>query len=348
MPNKQSHEAPDTRPATLTVVIPTLGRRCLINALRSLVDVEGFDGLLVLVCGAVADESVRADFLRLMAEHPNIANPPESLGLRSLHEKRNLGWRLARTELVAYLDDDVVVDRAWARRILEPFADPRVGIVSGPGLIPEQLGRTARLAGLALSSGATGYVADRYRRSEQAVREIKWSQIIGCNMALRRGLLEEVGGFNPFFEAGDEMFISYSICSRGYRIVFASEARVLHYPRASLKGFVRQIYGYGDTRIRLIRNKVAVEPTTLVPAFLVLSVAVLGVIAPFWSVARWLLVVELAVYLVGVAWVVGSIVARTRRGGDLLLLGLVPLMHAVYGAAEWKEVFCPRRRPLTA
>ena len=331
---------------SLTVAIPTLGRPCLMDALRSLAEVDGFTDLEVLVCGNVTSESVRIELTEFLKDHPNVINPPDSLALRSLHSKRNLGWQLARTELVAYLDDDVVLEREWARKIVEPFSDSGVGIVSGPGLIPDQLGLMARLAGLALSSGATGYVAERYKQNVSPVRPIKWSNIIGCNMAIRRCLLEEVGGFNPFFEAGDEMFISHAICKRGHRIVFASEARAYHYPRATLRGFIRQIYGYGDTRVRLIRNGVEVEAATLIPALLVLSVVVLTVTSLVLPQAGLLLGVELAVYMLGVAIVVGGIVVKTRRACDLLLLLLVPLMHAVYGFAEWKELFFPRRKPV--
>ena len=309
---------------SLTVAIPTLGRPCLMDALRSLAEVDGFTDLEVLVCGNVTSESVRIELTEYLKDHPNVINPPDSLALRSLHSKRNLGWQLARTELVAYLDDDVVLEREWARKIVEPFSDSGVGIVSGPGLIPDQLGLMARLAGLALSSGATGYVAERYKQNVSPVRPIKWSNIIGCNMAIRRCLLEEVGGFNPFFEAGDEMFISHAISKRGHRIVFASEARAYHYPRATLRGFIRQIYGYGDTRVRLIRNGVEVEAATLIPALLVLSVVVLTVTSLVLPQAGLLLGVELAVYMLGVAIVVGGIVVKTRRACDCSCCFLCP------------------------
>ena len=330
----------------LTVAIPTLGRPCLMQALNSLAVVDGFSDLEVLVCGSVNVEPVRSEFAKFLSCHLNVKNPPESLALRSLHSKRNLGWQLARTELVAYLDDDVVLEREWAQKILEPFADPNVGIVSGPGLIPDKLGLMARLAGLALSSGATGYVAERYKQNVTSVRPIKWSQIIGCNMAIRRHLLEEVGGFSPFFEAGDEMFVSHSICKNGHSILFASEARAYHFPRATLRGFIRQIYGYGATRIRLIRKGVELELATLIPALLVASLVVLAAVAISVPMARWLLALEMAFYLLGVAGVVGGIFFKTRRLCDLLLLLLVPLMHMIYGFAEWHELFFPQRKPV--
>ena len=339
-------EKPKPNQPQMTVVIPTLGRPCLITALRSLVAVEDFATLEVLVCGAVNDEPMRSEFQQLLQTYLNIQHPPASHELKALHEKRNLGWRLARTELVAYLDDDVTLEPEWARKISAPFSDERVGLVSGPGLIPDQLPLMARLAGLALSSGAAGYVADRYLAGVAAVHEIKWSKIIGCNMALRRSLLEAVGGFNPVFEAGDEMFISFSIAKRGQRIVFASEARAYHFPRASLRGFIRQIHGYGATRIRLMSNGVEVEWSTLLPALLVVSVGALALLTPFVPAVRWLLSLELLAYATTVALIVARILWRTGQPRDLWLLALIPLMHTVYGAAEWQELFVPQRRPL--
>lgn len=331
---------------SLTVVVPTLGRMCLLDMLRSLAAVEGFEFLDVLVCGAVTDDFVRSRLAEMLVRYPQIRNPPESAAMRALHEKRNLGWRLARTDVVAYLDDDVVLEPQWAARILDPFADPQVGLVSGPGLIPPDLALMPRLAGLALASQAMGHLAARYRSAQSPRRDIRWSKIIGCNMAIRRCLLEEEGGFNPFFEAGDEMFVSHAIWKRGYRIVFASEARAYHYPRSTLGGFLRQIYGYGDTRVRLFRNGVEPEWLTLAPALLVASVAVLGVLS-VWSVtARWLIAGELTLYFLVVLWITLRAVVASRRLEDALLMLLIPLMHAVYGWAEWKEVFLPRRHPL--
>ncbi|MBP7828863.1 MAG: glycosyltransferase [Kiritimatiellae bacterium] len=330
-------------PYVLSVVIPTRGHPQVIRALESLTLAQGFHGLLVLVCGPLEDPAVAARFKALQSAHPNLVNPEETRAFTALPDKRNAGWKHATTEIVAFLDDDVIVEPAWAREIVKPFDDPEVKLVSGPGLIPPELPLGARLAGLALSSGAAGYVAGRYRPEHDHPRRIRWSRIIGCNMALRRAFLEEIGGFAPDFEAGDEMFVSHETFRRGHAIVFTPAARVDHYPRTRLARFLRQVFGYGVARTRLIRRGVEVEPASLIPALWVISLLVCGVGAFFHRAFGWLLGLDLALYFAAQAWATLRMVLRTRRAADLLLLVLIPVMHFTYGVAEIFEFFVPNR-----
>jgi glycosyltransferase involved in cell wall biosynthesis len=48
-----------------------------------------------------------------------------------LSRARNRALRECTSEIVAYLDDDAVPDQRWLQRILDPFADPHVAIVTG-------------------------------------------------------------------------------------------------------------------------------------------------------------------------------------------------------------------------
>ena len=48
-----------------------------------------------------------------------------------LSRARNRALRECTSEIVAYLDADAVPDQRWPQRILDPFADPHVAIVTG-------------------------------------------------------------------------------------------------------------------------------------------------------------------------------------------------------------------------
>ena len=51
---------------------------------------------------------------------------------------RNLGWREARADLIAFVDDDCIPDRAWVAAGLAAMqADQRVGVSQGRTLRPE-------------------------------------------------------------------------------------------------------------------------------------------------------------------------------------------------------------------
>lgn len=325
----------------LSVVIPTLGRPILIQTLESLAASQGFEDCEVFVAGSVADLDVASKLQELLGRHPNVRHLDISFKSGDSSRKKNAGWQASTADIVAFLDDDVVVAPDWPIRIAEPFKDPAVGLVTGPSLVPDDVTGMARLAGVALASKAAGYVAERYLKAKDPMRHAKWSLIIGCNMAFRRTVLNELGGFNPAFWPGEEMIASFAAARRGYVMVFHSDAWVYHYPRQSLTRFCRQMYGYGATRIRLFRGGVEFEPTTIVPALWVLSLFVLGLGTLFSKLSFQLLLLNLALYALAAVAITLHKFAETRRPFDLLMVFIIPVMHVVYGMAEWAELLLP-------
>ena len=325
----------------LSIVIPTLGRPILIQTLQSLVRADGFDRLDIMVAGKIADALVHNAVQDLGGQYPNIRYLEVSFPRGDSSEKKNAGWRAAKCDLIAFIDDDVVVARNWPEKIRAPFQRPDVGLVSGPGLVPDDIALMARLAGNALASKAAGYVAGRYLAGNQAMREMRWSGLIGCNMAYRRSVLERLGGFDPAFWPGEEMIAAFRATRLGHKLIFQPDAILYHYPRSSFLRFCRQIYGYGATRIRLIRAGVDVELMTIIPALWVLALVVLGIAAVFCRWAGFLLLAGLMLYALADLWVTLAKYRETRRWVDLLIFFLIPIMHVSYGLAEWVELVCP-------
>lgn len=332
-----------TRKPPLSVVIATLGRQTLVPTLHSLLACRGGESLEIVVVGTIAEAVMAAALRDLLAAHGNLRHLPLSFPTGDSSNKKNAGFRETRADIVAFIDDDVIVAHDWPDRILEAFTGSEVGMVSGPSLVPDDVPLMARLAGGALSSAAAGYVASRYLNDGRGPRRIRWSGIIGCNMAFRREALDRVGGFDPKFWPGEEMIVSATVERLGYGIVFAPDAWLYHYPRSSLVGFVRQIYKYGATRIRLIRAGAGVEPTTLLPAVLVLALVALGVAACFDRRSAYALVAVSSAYLFTNIVVTVLLFLRTRHVVDLLVFFLIPVMHVSYGIAQWVECAFPGR-----
>lgn len=327
----------------LSVVIPTLGRPILINTLHSLFSASDMDQVEVIVVGVIPDQPVLDRLREMCGSHHQLRHIQASFEKGDSSNKKNLGLKESRAEIVAFVDDDVVVAPNWPGMIMSAFDNEEVGMVSGPSLVPDDLPLMARLAGMVLASGAAGYVSERYRKGREVAREIKWSRIIGCNMAFRKSILNRIGAFDPEFWPGEEMVASFNIAETGSKIVFQPEAWVYHYPRASLRGFVRQIYGYGATRIRLVKKGLEFEPTTIVPALWVLSLFVLGATAGVCRICAFLLLIDLLVYLVADLVITLAVWFRTKQLKDLLLIFIIPVMHMTYGIAEWIEIFRPGR-----
>lgn len=327
----------------LSVVIPTMGRPILIQTLESLAATKSFDHIEVIVAGKISDPQVMERLQVLQSKHPRIVHLPVSFPVGDSSQKKNEGFRRAQADVVAFLDDDVYVCPDWPDLILKPFEDQSVGAASGPSLVPNDVKLFTRLAGTALQSKAAGYVAERYLKSGEHIRPIAWSRIIGCNMAYRRPVLESIGLFPPEFWPGEEMIAAWRTQQAGHKIVFYDEAWVYHYPRSSLWRFLKQMHGYGATRIRLLRAGVEFEPTTIVPGLWVMSLAMLAVAACFSKWGLYLLGLDLAAYVLAALYITFSKFAETRRAEHLLIFFLVPLMHLSYGIAEWIEFIRPNK-----
>ncbi len=324
-------------------MIATLGRPIVIRTLNSLLAAKGFESLEVLLVGRIAPAAVAERIAALVAAYPQIRHLPLAFERGDSSNKKNAGWQQARADIVAFLDDDVVVQADWPSTIIQPFAAAEVGLVSGPGLVPEDVSGAARLAGLALASPAAGYVAQRYLGGAAEPRAVAWSWIIGCNMAYRKSVLEQIQGFDPSFWPGEEMLAAYRAERSGARIIFHPAAAVFHYPRQSLGRFMKQMASYGATRIRLIRAKVQIEPTTLLPALGLLGLLLLLPWAFFYRWPAYLLGGGLALYFILVAILALLKTWAARRWLDLLLLVYIPLMHLSYGLGECYELLRPGR-----
>jgi cellulose synthase/poly-beta-1,6-N-acetylglucosamine synthase-like glycosyltransferase len=325
----------------LSVVIPTIGRPILVRTLRSVLACRGGASLDVIVVGSIGDPAVLREVDAIRLAHANVRHFAVSWPDGDSSRKKNHGMAESRCDLVAFLDDDVTVAPDWPAHILEAFKDPSVGLVSGPSLVPEDINLSGRLAGLVLSSRAAGYAADRYRTGDAAPRVIGWNRVIGCNAAYRKCVFETMGGFPPEFYPGEEMIAAWRTQQLGHKLLFIPASWVLHYPRQSVARFWRQIWGYGATRIRLYRAGVEMEWAALVPGAWVLSLLLLGVAVPFWTVAALLLALDLGLYAAAAAAVTLETVWRTRRWRDLLLFFMIPVMHLSYGVAEWVELMRP-------
>lgn len=104
---------------------------------------------------------------------------------------RNTGIRFARGEVVAFIDGDAIPDGTWLEELSKPF----YGSADFVGGRIELLNET---------SGVGRFLQLTRHRQFFGPRVFN-NQFIGCNMAFRRQIFDEVGGFHENFESrGDE------------------------------------------------------------------------------------------------------------------------------------------------
>ena len=114
----------------------------------------------------------------------------------------------------------------------------------GPSLPPSDEGLLASC--VASAPGGPVHVLLTDREAEH---------IPGCNMAFRKEHLEAIGGFDPRFRsAGDDVDICWRLQDAGYSVGFSAGAVVYHRRRDTVRGYLRQQYGYGKAEALLERK----------------------------------------------------------------------------------------------
>ncbi len=156
--------------------------------------------------------------------------------LPGLSVARNLGARATRAAVIAFTDDDCRPRRGWLEELVAPFADPRVGFVTG-----QVIGNGAGTAADVVDLGA-----ERWRWPDDPLRMGS-----GANMAIRTAVLEQVGGFDPGIGAGaqipsaEDHEVFLQALHRGWEGRHAPGSVVDHDDQRSRWASVRLCYGYG-------------------------------------------------------------------------------------------------------
>jgi glycosyltransferase involved in cell wall biosynthesis len=163
---------------------------------------------------------------------------------RGLSSARNTGAEAATGEIVAYIDDDAIPDPDWLAQLAATFATGKYAAAGGPNVLP--IGSNGVAQCVANAPGGPTHVLVSDREAEH---------IPGCNMAIRRDALIEIGGFDPQFRAaGDDVDVCWRLLDAGHRIGFNAGAVVHHHRRSTIRGYLSQQRGYGRAEALLERK----------------------------------------------------------------------------------------------
>lgn len=202
-----------------TIVIPTIGRASLAPLLCGLAHFKGVPPAEVIIVddrrpgAALLDVPPTPMRFDLTVVHSGGAGPASA---------RNIGWQHAVTEWIVFLDDDVVIGPQWMAQLGLDLANLDATVAGSQG----------RLKVPSPSVRPT----DNERRT-LALESAQW---ITADMAYRRRVLAEVGGFDPRFQHAyrEDADLGLRITDSGYRIVLGR--RELVHPIAS-SGFWRSM-----------------------------------------------------------------------------------------------------------
>lgn len=164
---------------------------------------------------------------------------------------RNRAILEAKGEIIAYTDDDVVVDPGWVKAIAQTFAEnPEVMALTGL-VVPYELETEAQV--LFEDYGGFGRGFEQKWYQVRPGQGLPWQWLgagqfgTGANMAFRRSVFEEIGYFDPALDVGTptngggdlEMYIR--VLKAGHTLVYEPRAMIRHRHRREYAQLRRQI-----------------------------------------------------------------------------------------------------------
>ena len=179
----------------------------LINALAAQDLDERFE---VIVVDDGSTDDTFATLERLVEHAPFELRPLQLDRNRGPATARNLGWKAARASVVAFTDDDCAPQPRWLRAMLAALAD--ADVVQGRTMPdPTRVARLGPFSHTIHVESETGYYET-------------------CNMAYRRSVLEQLGGFDETFRFpyGEDTDLAWRAKEMGARTAFADDAVVIH------------------------------------------------------------------------------------------------------------------------
>jgi glycosyltransferase involved in cell wall biosynthesis len=244
-------------PLEVSIVVPTHNRATLLRrTLSSLaqLDVPADSGVeLVVVASSCSDDTlevVRQGICRFPYAVRAVAESAPGVACA-----RNRGLAEARSDLIAFVDDDVWVERNWLNALVKAARTPGAGILVGRVTLEWEASRPTWTSPAVESLwGSNDYGWD--------ARELRTaSPLRGANFVVRRAVVDTVGGFLPVLGrhgksllSGEETDFGSRALEAGFRLQFVPQMTVRHWiPRErATRGYLKEVaIGRGRSRIVL-------------------------------------------------------------------------------------------------
>lgn len=255
-------------------------------------------------------------------------------------KKRNLGAKLAKGEILAFIDDDAYPPDNWLEIADKELKNKEIVAIGGPSLVPPKATFFQRVSNKVyeLSSSKTG---PRYGLGQKMEID-DWPT---CNFFVRKKSFDRVGGFDPNYWGGEDTQLCYSLKKSGGKIIYEPSLGVFHHPRKSLRNHLRQSFFWGMWRGFFMKkhSKQSIQAVFFIPPLFLFGLFFGAIVSIFSEFLRKVYFLTLAVYVCYLLY----LGLKTK---DLKLFFPVMyvsfLSHIVYGAGFWKGLLAGKEGPI--
>lgn len=222
----------------ISVIIPTHNRSELLkDTLDSLSKLKyPIDNFEIIVIDNKSTDDTRLVVDNFLDDHPNCFYFREDrIGL---HNARHCGLKKAKGDILAFIDDDVIVIPQWLNGVEKGFSMGCDVILVGGNDYPRIDSDLPVWFHDLWKTNEFGKFLSEYSLIEfgEVDKEISPYMVYGCNFSIRKSFVVEVGGFHPDgfpldklkYRGDGESHLSREIQMRNGKAMFIAEASLYH------------------------------------------------------------------------------------------------------------------------
>jgi len=266
-------------------------------------------------------------------------------------ENRNKGSEKSHGEIIAFLDDDALIEKNYLKEAEKFFREhPEIDILGGPQLSPLDEKGFAKVSGYALTSKFGAWdVAHRYSLRDEKLNADE-SMITSANLLCRKSVMDKIKFNVNFFPGEDPKFIE-DAKKVGLRVAYSPKIIVYHKRRPTVKLFMKQMFNYGKTRpFKEPFSQTLGMPFFLIPSAFLIYLILLGILtgtnfsltgnavnSNYWifkniSNFSWIFAAPFFAYLaLNLAFSLYESSKNNHKASFIPLLGIFPMLHLSYG-----------------
>ncbi|SIT59090.1 putative glycosyltransferase [Mesorhizobium prunaredense] len=245
--------AAETALPNLSIAICTKDRAKRLSRLLSSLDLirwkSAFQSVEIVVVDNASVDATTREAVECFKDVRYVFEPKAGLDFA-----RNAALRATTGTLIAYLDDDVVVDRNWLAGLAKACRDnPGTGGFTGL-VLPFRLDTEAQIVFEQRGGFGRGFIRNEFHntRFDNPLHPVGSGSLgAGCNMAFDRALLIELGGFDEALDTGSplpgggDLDIFYRVLRSGRPMIYEPEYAVYHEHRETIEQLRRQYWSWG-------------------------------------------------------------------------------------------------------
>jgi GT2 family glycosyltransferase len=208
---------PSLKPLSVSVVIPTYERGDILSETIAMALAQDYPDFEVIVVDQSRElpESVK----KLVESAPERLRYLR-LTTPNLPGARNAGVRIAKGEVISFIDDDVIIGTDYLTGMARRFHDPTVGAVMGMTLSPD--GSEPSRENVLRAHGVK-------KEFEDGSAQIRW--VVGCNSSYRTVAIIEAGMSDERFTGSawsEDVDLAVRVECAGYRLIFDPKVSLTH------------------------------------------------------------------------------------------------------------------------